>query len=171
MPSRKQQVDGFLARRFNMRTVLGTILDPAADKALMTTLTVTLAFKGMLPSTSAHPLVPSPITNRYPSVQTSVVSDHHHRTRCAPQPLRVLHPLYLPTPSSKRRHSTWEHTIDPVRVTCRKLGVVIGIFRSLLRKCVRRPSARWGRFPFQGVSSGMPYFRFSSSTTLLRSLR
>ena len=43
------QVDGFLARRFKMGSVLGTILDPAADKALMTTLTVTLAVKGMLP--------------------------------------------------------------------------------------------------------------------------
>ncbi|EJD07714.1 uncharacterized protein FOMMEDRAFT_130829 [Fomitiporia mediterranea MF3/22] len=42
-------VDGFLARRYQMRSVLGTILDPAADKALMTTLTVTLAMKDMLP--------------------------------------------------------------------------------------------------------------------------
>ncbi|KIJ65529.1 hypothetical protein HYDPIDRAFT_110630 [Hydnomerulius pinastri MD-312] len=42
-------VDGFLARRFNMHSVLGTILDPAADKTLMTTLTVTLAMKGLLP--------------------------------------------------------------------------------------------------------------------------
>ncbi|KAF9515241.1 hypothetical protein BS47DRAFT_1372070 [Hydnum rufescens UP504] len=42
-------VDGFIARRYNMRSVLGTILDPAADKALMTTLTITLAMKGMLP--------------------------------------------------------------------------------------------------------------------------
>ncbi|KAF5351347.1 hypothetical protein D9758_008043 [Tetrapyrgos nigripes] len=41
--------DGWLARRFNMGSVVGTILDPAADKALMTTLTVTLAMKGMLP--------------------------------------------------------------------------------------------------------------------------
>ena len=32
-----------------MHTVLGTILDPAADKALMTTLTVTLTMKGLLP--------------------------------------------------------------------------------------------------------------------------
>lgn len=36
-----------------MKTVLGTILDPAADKALMTTLTVTLAIKGLLPGQSA----------------------------------------------------------------------------------------------------------------------
>jgi phosphatidylglycerophosphate synthase len=32
-----------------MKSVLGTILDPAADKALMTTLTITLAVKGLLP--------------------------------------------------------------------------------------------------------------------------
>jgi cardiolipin synthase len=32
-----------------MHSVLGTILDPAADKTLMTTLTVTLAMKGLLP--------------------------------------------------------------------------------------------------------------------------
>ncbi|KAJ3476543.1 hypothetical protein NLI96_g11087 [Meripilus lineatus] len=42
-------VDGFLARRFKMQSVLGTILDPAADKTLMTTLTITLAIKGMVP--------------------------------------------------------------------------------------------------------------------------
>ncbi|KAL0954004.1 hypothetical protein HGRIS_005161 [Hohenbuehelia grisea] len=32
-----------------MQTVLGTILDPAADKTLMTTLTVTLAMQNMIP--------------------------------------------------------------------------------------------------------------------------
>ncbi|ETW78684.1 hypothetical protein HETIRDRAFT_324323 [Heterobasidion irregulare TC 32-1] len=42
-------VDGFLARRYNMQSVLGTILDPAADKTLMTTLAVTLTMKGLLP--------------------------------------------------------------------------------------------------------------------------
>ncbi|KAG8925289.1 hypothetical protein FRC02_009784 [Tulasnella sp. 418] len=42
-------LDGFLARSYNMRSVMGTILDPAADKALMTTLTISLAVKGLLP--------------------------------------------------------------------------------------------------------------------------
>ncbi|SCZ93137.1 BZ3500_MvSof-1268-A1-R1_Chr6-2g08484 [Microbotryum saponariae] len=42
-------VDGYLARRYNMRSVLGSILDPAADKFLMTTMVVTLAMKSMLP--------------------------------------------------------------------------------------------------------------------------
>ena len=50
--NRLTQVDGFIARRYNQQTVLGTILDPAADKMLMTTLTVTLAMKGLLPGTS-----------------------------------------------------------------------------------------------------------------------
>jgi cardiolipin synthase len=52
----EMQVDGYLARRFNMHSVLGTILDPAADKALMTTLTVALAVKGMLPRMYPPPL-------------------------------------------------------------------------------------------------------------------
>ncbi|RPD52851.1 hypothetical protein L226DRAFT_495916 [Lentinus tigrinus ALCF2SS1-7] len=42
-------VDGYLARRFKMQSVMGTILDPAADKILMTTLTVTLAMKDLIP--------------------------------------------------------------------------------------------------------------------------
>lgn len=43
-------IDGFLARRFKMNSILGTILDPAADKILMTTLTVTLAVQDFLPT-------------------------------------------------------------------------------------------------------------------------
>ena len=39
-----------------MRTVLGTIIDPAADKILMTTLTVTLTMKDMLPGWSGSRL-------------------------------------------------------------------------------------------------------------------
>ncbi|BGP47777.1 hypothetical protein JCM10450v2_003642 [Rhodotorula kratochvilovae] len=42
-------VDGWLARRFNMGSVLGSILDPAADKFLMTTMVVTLTMRDMLP--------------------------------------------------------------------------------------------------------------------------
>jgi cardiolipin synthase len=42
-------VDGWIARRWNLQTVVGTIIDPLADKTLMTVLTVTLAMKGMLP--------------------------------------------------------------------------------------------------------------------------
>ena len=41
-----------------MRSVLGTILDPAADKALMTTLTITLAIKDMVPGTSTLSRIP-----------------------------------------------------------------------------------------------------------------
>ncbi|TFK29614.1 hypothetical protein FA15DRAFT_609621 [Coprinopsis marcescibilis] len=42
-------LDGYLARRYNMSSVLGTVLDPAADKMLMTTLVVTLTMQDMLP--------------------------------------------------------------------------------------------------------------------------
>lgn len=42
-------VDGYIARRFNMKSVLGSILDPAADKFLMTTCTVALGIPGLMP--------------------------------------------------------------------------------------------------------------------------
>lgn len=51
-------LDGWIARRWNSQTVVGTVIDPMADKVLMTVLTVCLAFKGALPGESPfmHPL-------------------------------------------------------------------------------------------------------------------
>ena len=46
------KLDGFLTRRYNMSSVLGTILDPAADKALVMTLTVTLTMQELIPRKS-----------------------------------------------------------------------------------------------------------------------
>ncbi|HEV3278718.1 MAG TPA: CDP-alcohol phosphatidyltransferase family protein [Terriglobia bacterium] len=41
--------DGFVARRFHQQTPLGVALDPIADKVLMTTAFLVLAFRGALP--------------------------------------------------------------------------------------------------------------------------
>ena len=42
-------VDGFLAKRFGMTTVLGAYLDPLADKALIVSIYVTLGINGVIP--------------------------------------------------------------------------------------------------------------------------
>lgn len=42
-------VDGFLAKRFDLRTELGAYLDPLADKALLVSIYVTLAVREVLP--------------------------------------------------------------------------------------------------------------------------
>ncbi|KAK2000516.1 CDP-alcohol phosphatidyltransferase [Colletotrichum falcatum] len=42
-------LDGWIARRWKQQTVVGTIIDPMADKMLMTILTVCLAAQGSLP--------------------------------------------------------------------------------------------------------------------------
>ncbi|KAH6661259.1 CDP-alcohol phosphatidyltransferase-domain-containing protein [Truncatella angustata] len=42
-------LDGWIARRWKLQTVVGSIVDPMADKILMTVLTVCLAAKGALP--------------------------------------------------------------------------------------------------------------------------
>jgi cardiolipin synthase len=42
-------VDGFIAKRFGMTTVLGAYLDPLADKALLVSIYVTLGINSVLP--------------------------------------------------------------------------------------------------------------------------
>lgn len=46
---RPNKLDGYIARRYNLKTVVGSIIDPAADKTLMTVMTITLAMEGVLP--------------------------------------------------------------------------------------------------------------------------
>jgi cardiolipin synthase len=43
-------VDGFLAKRFHMASELGAYLDPLADKALLTSVYVTLGYEGHMAS-------------------------------------------------------------------------------------------------------------------------
>ncbi len=45
-------VDGWIARKWKLQTVVGTVIDPMADKTLMTVVTVALAMKGALPGSS-----------------------------------------------------------------------------------------------------------------------
>jgi cardiolipin synthase (CMP-forming) len=42
-------LDGFIAKRFNCRTRIGALLDPAADKALLSSVYVALGIAGELP--------------------------------------------------------------------------------------------------------------------------
>ena len=42
-------VDGYLAKRFQMRTELGAYLDPLADKALIVSIYLTLGISGLIP--------------------------------------------------------------------------------------------------------------------------
>ncbi|KAL9623297.1 MAG: hypothetical protein Q9160_002404 [Pyrenula sp. 1 TL-2023] len=42
-------IDGYIARRYSLQTVVGTVIDPMADKALMTISAIALAIQGALP--------------------------------------------------------------------------------------------------------------------------
>ena len=49
-------VDGWIARKWALQTVVGTVIDPMADKALMTVVTICLAVKDVLPGKSTMPV-------------------------------------------------------------------------------------------------------------------
>jgi cardiolipin synthase len=54
-------VDGYIARKFNQQTVVGTVIDPMADKTLMTVAVVCLAMNSAIPGQSIVTLCgPSP---------------------------------------------------------------------------------------------------------------
>ena len=55
-------IDGFIARRFNQSSSLGTILDPIADKFLMTTAFILLTLPHILPADNKHFPVPFWVT-------------------------------------------------------------------------------------------------------------
>lgn len=56
-------IDGFIARRFNQSSSLGTILDPIADKLLMTTAFVLVTLPHVLPIDNKHFPVPFWVTS------------------------------------------------------------------------------------------------------------
>ena len=45
-----EAIDGFIAKRFDMRSELGAYLDPMADKSLIVSIYITLALVGALPA-------------------------------------------------------------------------------------------------------------------------
>jgi len=49
-------VDGWIARKYNLQTVVGSVIDPMADKFLMAVLVGCLAIKGALPRKSISPV-------------------------------------------------------------------------------------------------------------------
>jgi len=52
-------VDGWIARRWGLQSVVGTVIDPMADKFLMITLTGALAYTGGMPGNNSVPHSPS----------------------------------------------------------------------------------------------------------------
>lgn len=50
-------VDGFIAKRYKLQTEFGALLDPIADKLLLSTAYVVLAFKDIIPIWLAVPVV------------------------------------------------------------------------------------------------------------------
>ena len=55
-------VDGYVARRFDQKSSLGTIIDPIADKLLMTTAFILLSLPHVLPADNKHFPVPFWVT-------------------------------------------------------------------------------------------------------------
>ena len=85
-------LDGYLARRFNQRTALGAILDPAADKLLITTAFILLAFPREAGAVRIPPWVTILAISRdvVISLVTLLGYDHLHASKFQPSRLGKL---------------------------------------------------------------------------------
>ena len=74
-------VDGWIARKYKLQTVVGSVIDPMADKFLMTILTVTLSMNGLLPGEQTL-LCCTKRFQAYLNSTHSLFSYTHPGTRC-----------------------------------------------------------------------------------------
>ena len=84
-------IDGYLARRWNLQTVVGTIIDPMADKLLMTIGVACLAVNGSIPGRFPTELEKAIRTDKH-----SLACCDHPRPRCRPGIVRHILPLDFP---------------------------------------------------------------------------
>jgi cardiolipin synthase len=78
-----EKVDGWIARTFNQKTVLGSILDPLADKTLMIALTATLTYTQYVPIPLAIVILGKDVC--------LVIASFYFRWKSLPRPVKDLH--------------------------------------------------------------------------------
>jgi cardiolipin synthase len=79
-------VDGWIARKYNLQSVVGTIIDPMADKFLMITLTGALAYTGGMPGTPSSSIL-----------IVSLAGSHYSRKGCRIGYFSFILSIYLPS--------------------------------------------------------------------------
>ena len=114
-------LDGYLARRFNQRSDLGAILDPAADKLLITTAFILLAFPRQAFVTQIPPWVCILAISRDVVISLVALLAYHHLGSSKFQPsilgklttLVELVAISLSLLLNTIGHREWQHYLVP----------------------------------------------------------
>ncbi len=83
-------LDGYLAKTFHWQSRLGSLLDPAADKLLMTSLFVTLAWIGLVPVAMVVIVVGRDVLIVAGTLLTATASGSSAALRGSPSPISKL---------------------------------------------------------------------------------
>ncbi|KAJ2780459.1 hypothetical protein H4R18_003441 [Coemansia javaensis] len=140
-------LDGYIARRYDMKSFVGSILDPAADKVLMTTLTAALAYVGLLPTTLAAVIIGRDVAL---SLAAFVV-----RWATLPPPKTARRYFDLSIPSVEVRPtqlSKWNTALQLLLVSCTLAAPVL----SVAPDCVGLVALQWATGATT-VASGIGY--------------
>ncbi|KAI8871360.1 phosphatidyl synthase, partial [Ramicandelaber brevisporus] len=94
-------LDGYIARRFNSRSVLGSIMDPFADKVLVTTLVISMAWN------TDNPLLPLPLAAIILGRDLGlIISAFYFRYISLPPPKTLVRFFDVTLPSAEVRPTT-----------------------------------------------------------------
>jgi phosphatidylglycerophosphate synthase len=100
-------IDGWIARRYNLKSVVGTVIDPMADKFLMVTLTGALAYTGGMPCTS-----PSLLSSQLTIVWLAVII----LGRDVGLGIAALYYRYISLPPPKTFSRYWDFSLPSAEV-------------------------------------------------------
>lgn len=111
-------VDGWMARKWKLQTVAGSVMDPMADKALMVILTVTLAVKGAIPRKAIA--ISSPSDTKVPRQKLTLAAPVYLATlilgRDASLALAAIYYRYASLPAPKTFLRYWDFSLPSAEV-------------------------------------------------------
>ncbi|PSK56616.1 hypothetical protein B9Z65_6240 [Elsinoe australis] len=147
-------IDGWMARRFHLQTVVGSVIDPMADKLLMTVMTVSLAAKGLMPAYLATLILGRDIT--------LAVAAIYYRYASLPAPKTFTRYWDFSLPSAQ---------VHPTTVSKYNTFLQLVLIGGLLAVPVVAAEPYYTQFlqnigtSVQGVDQGITYFEYLVAAT------
>ncbi|KAI9143804.1 cardiolipin synthase-like protein [Paraphysoderma sedebokerense] len=149
-------LDGYIARRYNMQSFVGSIIDPLADKVLMTTLTISLGYVELIPVPLA-----ALILGRDAGL---ILASFYYRYISLPPPKTLTRYFDFSLPSAEV-HPTLVSKIN----TALQLGLMGAALSSPVFEFVGHPGLLWlqGLVGITTVWSGLSYVWSKNAVRIL----
>lgn len=159
-------LDGYIARKFNMQSIVGSILDPMADKVLMSVLVASLGWVGLIPGKIVgYSLTPVPLAILiFGRDFALVLASFYYRYISLPPPKSVSRYFDMTIPSAEVRPTL----LSKVN-TFLQLGLVGSTLLSAMLGCSAHPFLTGLQYTVAATTlgSGLSYILSNDAVRIL----